>query len=224
MSDLRFEVGATVMCNMGSRGWRLGTIVALDYREAHWPAEKTAPYQVALEDDHTLIYVPEDDALFECELYLGHALTFHDAEVRHMAEQSLKGCYQKRQLKAARFMWIDGTRQMMRGEWAAAAETLRLAADKKGGWGWAVNYGDIWLSESAARLVHGAALAASNTTEGDDGAWWIAEAARLLEKAVARVEETRAFEPDGAPPFPPQPRPRRADAAELMRRMPGHNG
>ena len=63
-----------------------------------------------------------------------------------------------RLLEAARFMWIDGLEQMMRSEWAAAAETLSLAAAKKDGWGWAVNYGDIWISESAARLVHGAEL------------------------------------------------------------------
>ena len=61
MSDLRFDVGAAVMCNLGPNGWKLGRVIALRYREAQWPAQKTAPYQVALEDDHTLIYVPEDD-------------------------------------------------------------------------------------------------------------------------------------------------------------------
>ena len=36
-----------------------------------------------------------ENTLFECELYLGYALTFGDSEVRWLAEQNLKGCYQK---------------------------------------------------------------------------------------------------------------------------------
>ncbi len=148
---------------------------------------------------HMNVHKLLENTLFECELYLGHALTFGDAEVRRLAEQNLEGCYQKRLLEAARFMWIDGVKQMMRGEWAAAAETLRLAAAKKDGWGWAVNYGDIWLSESAARLVHGAELAARNGAEDSDGARWISEAARLLERGVARADEGRIFGPGGHP-------------------------
>ncbi|MEM9193024.1 MAG: hypothetical protein AAGF12_27870, partial [Myxococcota bacterium] len=160
---------------------------------------------------HMNVHKLLENTLFECELYLGHALTFGDAEVRHLAEQNLEGCYQKRVLEAARFMWNDGLEQMMRGEWAAAAETLRLAAAKKDGWGWAVNYGDIWLSESAARLIHGAELAArsravppeggkaSEDAENRDGARWIAEAARLLERAVERAEESGVFGPEGHP-------------------------
>ena len=61
MAELRFKVGEAVMCNLGPDGWKLGKIIAHHYRQAHWPAEKSAPYQVALEEDHTLIYVPEDD-------------------------------------------------------------------------------------------------------------------------------------------------------------------
>jgi hypothetical protein len=140
-----------------------------------------------------------DSTLFECEIYLGHALTFGDAEVRSLAEQNLEGCYQKRLLEAARFMWIDGVTQMMRGEWAAAAQTLRLAAAKKDGWGWAVNYGDIWLAESAARLVHGAELRAQSRTEESGGAQWIAEAAQLLVRCQARADEAGIFRPRGAP-------------------------
>ncbi|BBM83368.1 hypothetical protein [Candidatus Uabimicrobium amorphum] len=140
-----------------------------------------------------------ENTLFECELYLGHALTFGNAEVRWLAEQNLKGCYQKRLLEAARFLWIDGLEQMMRGEWATAAETLCLAAAKKDGWGWAVNFGDIWFSESAARLIHGAELAAQNSTEDSDGTQWIAEAARLLERGMTRTEEAGYFGAEGHP-------------------------
>jgi hypothetical protein len=217
---------------------------------------------------HMNVHKLLENTLFECELYLGHALTFGDPDVRRMAEQNLEGCYQKRLLEAARFMWIDGVQQMMRGEWAAAAETLHLAATKKDGWGWAVNYGDIWLAESAARLVQGAELRARYGPNARDAAHWIAEAARLLERGAARADDAGIFGPEGHPwaseigaalssyrslqdsdadmadwlealklrtaywcaqvlggaaPFPPRPRPRLADAAALVRRLPGHN-
>ena len=110
---------------------------------------------------HMNVHKLLDNALFECELYLGHALAFGDPEVRGMAESNLAGCYQKRQLEAARFLWMDGLQQMLRGAWPEAVETLRRAADVKDGWGWAVNYGDIWIAEAAARLVHGADLLAT---------------------------------------------------------------
>ena len=199
---------------------------------------------------HMNVHKLLENTLFECELYLGHALTFGSAEVRSLAEVNLEGCYQKRVLEAARFLWIEGTEQMMRGEWAAAAETLRRGAALKDGWGWAVNYGDLWMSEAAARMIHGAERAADEE--------WVAEAARLLEQAAERAEETfgaeghpwaseldaalAAYEGPsaawlarlkertvywcaqvlaGAPPFPPQPQPRLEDAGELVRRLRG---
>ncbi|MEM9282425.1 MAG: hypothetical protein AAGA96_11400 [Verrucomicrobiota bacterium] len=218
---------------------------------------------------HMNVHKLLENALFECELYLGYALTFEGAEVRHYAEANLEGCYQKRLLEAARFLWMDGVQQMMRGEWASAASTLQLAAAKKDGWGWAVNFGDIWFTESAARLVHGAELFAWNrANDREEGARWIAEAARLLELGEERTEEAQFFGPAGHPwaveigealatfqtlqdrgtdgaewleafkertswwcaqilsgtaPFPPKPRPRREDAADLVRRLPGHH-
>jgi len=147
---------------------------------------------------HMNVHKLLENALFECELYLGHALTFGDPVVRRLAEQNLEGCYQKRLLEAARFLWVDGLAQMTRGEWAAAAETLRLAAAKKDGWGWAVNYGDIWLSEAVARLVHGARLAREGA-EGGEAARWIDEAERLLARAVARADEAQVFGREGHP-------------------------
>lgn len=148
---------------------------------------------------HMNVHKLLENALFECELYLGHALTFGDPELRQMAEQNLEGCYQKRVLEAARFMWIDGLEQMMRGEWAAAAETLRLAAAKKDGWGWAVNFGDIWFSEAAARLAYGAGLVASEQSDAEDGERWIAEAEQALGKGVARTAEAGVFGSKGHP-------------------------
>jgi len=142
---------------------------------------------------HMNVHKLLENALFECELYLGHALTFGDAEIRRQAEQNLEGCYQKRLLEAARFMWLDGVQLMMRGKWAEAAEILRLAAAKKDGWGWAVNHGDIWLSESAARFVHGAELDAQEGAGGSAGAEWIAEASKLLKKCQARAGESGTF-------------------------------
>ena len=49
------------MCDLGVRGWKLGRIIAMNYRESHWEIDEYAPYQVALEDDYSLIYVPLDD-------------------------------------------------------------------------------------------------------------------------------------------------------------------
>ena len=64
MSKYRFEVGTSVMCNLGEFGWRLGRIIALNYREDSWPEGQLAPYQVALDFDYSLIYVPKDDDRF----------------------------------------------------------------------------------------------------------------------------------------------------------------
>ena len=61
MTSYRFEVGTTVMCNLGTSGWKLGRIVDLNYREDNWAEEMFAPYQVLLDDNYSLIYVPEDD-------------------------------------------------------------------------------------------------------------------------------------------------------------------
>ena len=63
-APLRFGVGDLVMCNLGPDGWKLGRVVALHYREDHWAADQVAPYQVALEGDHSLIYVPHEDPRF----------------------------------------------------------------------------------------------------------------------------------------------------------------
>ncbi|MEM9457482.1 MAG: hypothetical protein AAGF11_25105 [Myxococcota bacterium] len=62
-----------------------------------------------------------------------------------------------------------------------------------------MNYGDIWLSEAAARLIHGAQLVARNGAEDREGARWIAEAARLLERAAQRADEAGVFGPEGHP-------------------------
>lgn len=69
LSGFRFDVGTTVLCNLGpADGWKLGRVIALHYREDGWPPGAEAPYQVALgsEDggsdaDVRLIYVPVDD-------------------------------------------------------------------------------------------------------------------------------------------------------------------
>ena len=61
MAEYRFKVGTTVMCNFGEQGWKLGRIVALNYRETTWAEDIFVPYQVLLDDNYTLIYVPEDN-------------------------------------------------------------------------------------------------------------------------------------------------------------------
>mmetsp|Transcript_54422 Transcript_54422/g.100559 ORF Transcript_54422/g.100559 Transcript_54422/m.100559 type:complete len:543 (-) Transcript_54422:71-1699(-) len=59
---LRFDIGRRVQCNLGSQGWATGTIVALHYREDHWPAGKESPYQIELDAkyDSNLIHAPAD--------------------------------------------------------------------------------------------------------------------------------------------------------------------
>ncbi|MEM6293158.1 MAG: hypothetical protein AAGA54_17920 [Myxococcota bacterium] len=144
---------------------------------------------------HMNVHKLLENTLFECELYLGHALTFGDPEVRRQAEQNLAGCYQKRKLEAARFLWIDGLEHVMDGAWEAAAQTLHIAGRQQDGWGWAVNNGDIWISEAAARLVRGAELEA----QGETGEPWIAQAAQCLQRGIARSNEGGAFGPQGHP-------------------------
>ena len=141
---------------------------------------------------HMNVHKLLENALFECELYLGYALTFGNRDVRQMAEQNLKGCYQKRQLEAARFMWIDGVQQIMNGQWRASIETFQRAAAKKDGWGWAVNYGDIWLGEAVARIVCG-------IEDGADDSTWLKEAQNRIGKASQRANESGAFGVYGHP-------------------------
>ena len=50
-----------------------------------------------------------------------------------------------------------------------------------------MNNGDIWIAESAARLVHGAGLAARDGADDGAAAQQLAEAARLLERAAPRA-------------------------------------
>ena len=89
---------------------------------------------------------------------------------------------------------MDGVTQLMRGEWSAAAETLCLAADQRNGWGWGVNNGDIWIAESAARLVLVAEL-----DRDVDVTQPLADVARLLEKGAARAAEGQYCGSDGHP-------------------------
>ena len=55
----RFCVGQRVKCNCGQI-WQNGRIVAILYREPHWPKGRYVPYQVKL-DSGKLIYAPMDD-------------------------------------------------------------------------------------------------------------------------------------------------------------------
>ncbi len=168
---------------------------------------------------HMNVHKLPENTLFECELYIGHALTFGDAEVRSIAERNLEGCYQKRLLEAARFLWMDGIELMMRADWSTAMQILRRAAAKKNGWGWAVNYGDIWLSEAAAQLVLGAQretntgshahdvfqghdeedIQAGLEAQGIRAPLWIAHVERLVQKSVERTDEAGAFGLQGHP-------------------------
>ena len=143
---------------------------------------------------HMNVHKLLENTLFECELYLGYALTFGDDGVRYYAEQNLRGCYQKRLLEAARFMWYDGTKHMLNSRWSEAIETFRLASDKKGGWGWAVNYGDIWISEAVAVMMQGL-----ENTENSAGNEWIDVASKLIDKARKRASNSGVFDTTAHP-------------------------
>ena len=71
-----------------------------------------------------------------------------DESVRREARHDLDGCYAKRQLEAAKFLWHDGLRHLVAGEWAQARAKFELAQDKKDGWGWGVR------SQSSDRFFH----------------------------------------------------------------------
>ena len=146
---------------------------------------------------HMNVHKLLENTLFECELYLGYALTFGDNEVQFYAEQNLKGCYQKRLLEAARFMWYDGIELMLRNEWTAAIDLFRLAYAKKEGWGWAVNYGDIWLSEAVSLMIHGAEKHIDKPTLSDVG--WRDTAHDLIQRALARANDSGVFGSEGHP-------------------------
>lgn len=105
--------------------------------------------------------------------------------------------YQKRLLEAARFMWYDGIELLMKEEWSSAVEVFQAAHAKKEGWGWAVNHGDIWLSEAVALMNEGAKndLKSSKTNTGD----WIKSARVLVERARKRANESNVFGAQGHP-------------------------
>lgn len=148
---------------------------------------------------HMNIHKLLENTLFECELYLGYALTFGDSEVRLIAEKNLEGCYQKRLLETARFMWIEGIKIMLDGKWIEAVEIFEQAASKKNGWGWAVNYGDIWISEAAARFVYSVEQIITNKLKHFDDKRWVGIIEKLLDKAQKRCQKSESFVPSGHP-------------------------
>ena len=146
---------------------------------------------------HMNVHKLLENTLFECELYLGYALTFDNDEIRYYTEQNLKGCYQKRQLEAARFMWYDGIQLMLQSKWTEAIEIFKRAALKKEGCGSAVNYGDIWLSEAVATIMKGVQNSQDSSNEEDIE--WIDTAGKLIEKSLVRVKESGVFDEEGHP-------------------------
>ena len=148
---------------------------------------------------HMNVHKLLENTLFECELYLGYALTFGEREVRRLAEQNLEGCYQKRLLEAARFMWMQGAQNLLAGHWQVAIETFQRAAEKKEGWGWAVNYGDIWLGEASAHLVLGAERLIQQVEPSADESMWLHRVQTLLNRAQQRINESGAFGSEGHP-------------------------
>lgn len=142
---------------------------------------------------HMNVHKLMENVLFECELYLGYALMFGDPEVRCAAEQNLEGCYKKRELEAAKFMWMDGLSRLLQSQWSGARSILDHAAAKQDGWGWGVNFGEIWIAAASARILEVASLQrgrgqgnSNNAAPSDDVKALLAEALSLMEQARAR--------------------------------------
>jgi len=60
--ELRFKIGQKVECRVGpdpEKGWAKGKVSKLWYREASWPPDAWAPYQIQL-DDGKEIFAPGD--------------------------------------------------------------------------------------------------------------------------------------------------------------------
>jgi hypothetical protein len=144
---------------------------------------------------HMNVHKLLENVLFECELYLGRALVSSSDAARRWAEDNLDGCYAKRTLEAAKFMWRDAMKRMLDGDDAAWAEGQAMcarAAEKKEGWGWGVNNGDIWAAGGAAALVRATRLWASTPPSmrarlvGAEVGALASEARTLLERARER--------------------------------------
>jgi hypothetical protein len=71
-----------------------------------------------------------ENVLLEAEHYLGHALTFGGAAAA-FAESNLEGCYAKRQLEAAKFIWMEGMVVCLEGMAAAVTVKVEVEVDVK---------------------------------------------------------------------------------------------
>ena len=144
---------------------------------------------------HMNVHKLLENTLFECELYLGYSLTFGNNDVRFYAENNLIGCYQKRLLEAARFMWYYGSELLLEDKWEEAIKIFQEASGKKEGWGWAVNYGDIWVSEAVATMIKGAHETPTATKLEDID--WIENVEKLISQAATRANDSGVFENKG---------------------------
>jgi hypothetical protein len=139
---------------------------------------------------HMNVHKLMENMLLECEAYLGAALLFPSDEVRQFAAQNLEGCYSKRQLEAAKFIWLEGLERVSQEDWAGARGALERAAQKKEGWGWGVNNGDIWMALGAVQLVQWAESQQQQQLQGDQAALvGLEEARSTLMKAKNRRDD-----------------------------------
>ena len=115
-----------------------------------------------------------ENVLIDAEHYLGYALSFRDSKLTDFVETNLEGCYAKRLLEAAKFIWITGMQETLKGIDAVlqerevmgkvnnggtsatifmkAEELFVRAVSKKKGWGWGVNNGEIFLCQATVKL------------------------------------------------------------------------
>ena len=151
---------------------------------------------------HMNVHKLLENTLFECELYLGYALTFGDAEVRQAGGAEPRRLLQEAAPRGgALHVDPDGLEQMMRGEWVTAAETLQSRRGQAGRLGLG---GELrrHLARRGGRAPRArcATLLARDGADDREGARWIAEAAQLLERGCGEGGRERGyFGPEGHP-------------------------
>jgi len=57
---LRYDIGDRVECKLPGEKYEVGTITEVWWRDPSWPPGRVAPYQVRLEKQNVLIFVPQD--------------------------------------------------------------------------------------------------------------------------------------------------------------------
>mmetsp|Transcript_68262 Transcript_68262/g.121734 ORF Transcript_68262/g.121734 Transcript_68262/m.121734 type:complete len:381 (+) Transcript_68262:49-1191(+) len=127
-AQYRFKCGTQVVCRTGPDEWSAGTIVQLNYSEAHWPPNKTVPYQVQLFEG-PLIFVPADTEMLCKELKLPWWGKFLNEPAscyagNPSAAELEKACGEKEDVNAKDHRGHVAIMEALRVKWLNGVETL----------------------------------------------------------------------------------------------------